>query len=73
MKKSVRRSAKVRPVSRLESERRQLLQPLCESLSQSPMVRNSYVLSRFWAWLSKIEWNPELRIPMPRFLTYRDP
>jgi hypothetical protein len=37
------------------------------------LVKKSYVLSRFWAWFSRIELEPEVRIPVPRFLTYRDP
>ena len=38
-----------------------------------PFVQNSYVLSRFWAWWSRVELYPQVRIPVPRFLTYRDP
>jgi hypothetical protein len=42
-------------------------------ISEAKLVQNSYVLSRFWAWWCRIEFNPELRVPVPRFLTTRDP
>lgn len=46
---------------------------LCEQYRLSPIIQNSYVLSRFWAWFSRIQVNPKVRIPVPRFLSYRDP
>lgn len=46
---------------------------LCERCSLTPVIQNSYVLSRLWAWFSHIEWGPQLKVPVPRFLTYRDP
>ncbi len=46
---------------------------LYEAYPLSRMVRKSYVLSRFWAWFSKIEVEPKLKVPVPRFLTVRDP
>jgi hypothetical protein len=46
---------------------------LRELYPMSRLVQNSYVLSRFWAWFSQIELHPTVRIPVPRFLTIRDP
>jgi hypothetical protein len=46
---------------------------LGESVSLVPILEKSYVLSRFWAWVSRIEFRPQLRIPVPRYLSYRDP
>ncbi|MGZ3722053.1 MAG: hypothetical protein ACXVA9_03925 [Bdellovibrionales bacterium] len=37
------------------------------------VIQNSYVLSRFWAWFSQIQLEPRVRIPVPRFLSVRDP
>jgi hypothetical protein len=37
------------------------------------LIKKSYVLSRFWAWFSQIELEPHIRVPVPRFFTYRDP
>jgi hypothetical protein len=39
----------------------------------TPIVRKSYVLSRFWAWFCRIELEPQVRIPLPRVFTVRDP
>gem|GEM_PF-6231877 len=49
------------------------LRHLCESAQWTPLVQNSYVLSRFWAWCSRIQISPKVSIPVPRFLSYRDP
>jgi hypothetical protein len=46
---------------------------LCALYPMSQIFENSYVLSRFWAWFSQIELEPHVRIPVPRFLTIRDP
>lgn len=46
---------------------------LLEPLSVSDWIRNYYVLSRFWAWVSQIKTKDRLSIPVPRFLTYREP
>ncbi len=45
----------------------------CESYTWSPILQNSYVLSRLWAWFSRIEISPKVKIPLPRMFTYRDP
>lgn len=50
-----------------------LTQEINRYISEAKLVQNSYVLSRFWAWWSRIEFSPELRVPVPRFLTTRDP
>jgi hypothetical protein len=53
---------------------RQILsQEINRRISEAKLVQNSYVLSRFWAWWCRIEFSPELRVPVPRFLTTRDP
>ncbi|MGE0527322.1 MAG: hypothetical protein AB7P49_09690 [Bdellovibrionales bacterium] len=49
------------------------LHSLCECASIAPLIKNSYVLSRFWAWFSRIEVSPEVRVPVPRFLSRREP
>jgi len=36
------------------------------------MIRKSYVLSRAWAWISKIQWRPRIEIPIPRALSQRE-
>lgn len=61
-------------VVRKEPERERALEFLlfCERYSLTPLIQNSYVLSRLWAWFSRIEWSPEVKIPVPRFLSYRD-
>ena len=46
---------------------------LGEACTLVPILEKSYVLSRFWAWFSRIEMTPHLRIPVPRFLSVRDP
>jgi hypothetical protein len=46
---------------------------LLERCSWTELAKNSYVISRFWAWFSKIELEPHVRIPVPRFLSHRDP
>lgn len=50
-----------------------LTQEINRFISEAQLVQKSYVLSRFWAWWSRIEFSPELRVPVPRFLTTRDP
>lgn len=49
------------------------LEWLGETCTLVPILEKSYVLSRFWAWFSRIEMSPRLRIPVPRFLSVRDP
>lgn len=44
-----------------------------ELYPMNQIIENSYVLSRFWAWFSQVQTTPQLHIPVPRFLTYRDP
>lgn len=44
-----------------------------EPWSVTNYFQNSYVVSRFWAWFSRVELSPKVRIPVPRFLTHRDP
>jgi hypothetical protein len=56
-----------------ESEYTHAARSLVEHYPMTRFIRNSYVLSRFWAWLSQIQLKPHLRIPVPRFLTNRDP
>ncbi len=56
-----------------ESEFRRLLIELDERYPISSMVQRSYLLSRLWAWCSKVQLRPNVRIPVPRFLTHRDP
>lgn len=46
------------------------LRELCEI---APIVRKSYVLSRFWAWATRVRMKPYVSLPLPRFLTTRDP
>lgn len=80
MKKQLRAKArkvavnKYRPVPTVrEHEMLLAARNLCEIYPVRRMIQNSYVLSRFWAWFSQIQLEPSLRIPMPRFLTVRDP
>lgn len=44
-----------------------------ERYSWPEISKNSYVISVFWAWFSRIELEPKVKIPVPRFLSYRDP
>ncbi len=46
---------------------------LCEQASWSQVTKNSYVISRFWAWFSRIQIGPTVKIPIPRFMSTRDP
>lgn len=46
---------------------------LCERCTWAEVTKNSYVISRFWAWFSQIQLDPTVKIPIPRFLSYRDP
>jgi hypothetical protein len=57
----------------LESEFVVAARALSALYPMSRIFENSYVLSRFWAWFSQIELEPNVRIPVPRFLTIRDP
>jgi hypothetical protein len=66
MSKSKKTTAKKAPV-------RPTRQSRLAAMQWTPLVRNSYVLSRFWAWCSRIQLSPTVRIPVPRFLSYRDP
>ncbi len=66
------KSKKAPPAIR-EGELRRLALQFYELYPMTRVIENSYVLSRFWAWYSKIALSPELRVPVPRFLTYRDP
>ena len=50
-----------------------LLRQLNERYPMTRFIEKSYVISRFWAWFSQIEVKPHVRVPVPRFLTYRDP
>ncbi len=43
------------------------LYPLCN------LIEKSYVVSRVWAWVCRIETKPTLRVPVPRYFTRRDP
>ena len=61
------------PLKIREGELRRLALQFYELYPMTRIIENSYVLSRFWAWYAKIELRPELRVPVPRFLTYRDP
>jgi hypothetical protein len=56
-----------------ENERWLKIEELCELYQVAPIVRNSYVLSRFWAWFTRIQVNPRVSVPIPRFMTQRDP
>ena len=52
------------------------LSPIWEAISTDPvlpLVRKSYVLSRLWAWACRIQAEPQVRIPVPRYFTHRDP
>lgn len=79
MKKSTKakRLTRTKPLESTPAPRESDLILKVRSLSEvypmHQLVRNSYVLSRFWAWFSQIQLNPKVRIPVPRFLTYRDP
>lgn len=46
---------------------------LAEQCSWNQVTQNSYVISRFWAWFSRVQLSPQVKIPIPRFLSYRDP
>lgn len=45
----------------------------CERCTWNEVAKNSYMISRFWAWFSRIRVQPAVKIPLPRFLSYRDP
>ena len=71
-KKPAERRHQVSPVLR-ENEWSLRARDLCELYPMARFIKKSYVLSRFWAWCSQIQLQPRVRIPVPRFLTYRDP
>ncbi len=56
-----------------ETPARWLIKDLCSYTAVAPWVKNSYVLSRTWAWISRVRVEPSVRIPVPRFFTNRDP
>lgn len=56
-----------------ESEIKRLLQVLGDQYSISTLAQKSYLLSSFWAWVSQIRLEPHVRVPIPRFLSRRDP
>lgn len=37
------------------------------------LFEKSYVISCIWAWISRIQLSPTVKIPIPRFLSTRDP
>lgn len=71
--KNLTKVAQKKPRKRRENERWNLIHEALSDASLLPIVRNSYVLSRFWAWWSRVQLSPEVRIPVPRFLSTRDP
>lgn len=83
MKKTKKRTTKKRAQIKPEAFSKQLpkrnrdilslIRAACESYPASQVIEKSYVLSRLWAWFSQIELSPTVHIPVPRFLTYRDP
>ena len=56
-----------------ESDLTLALRQLGERYPMTQIIGKSYVVSRFWAWFSQVEVSPRVRIPVPRFLTIRDP
>jgi len=54
-------------------ERWMLFLQLAEQCSWGQITQNSYMISRFWAWFSRVQIKPTVKIPIPRFLSYRDP
>jgi hypothetical protein len=61
------------PLVARENELVLALRNLNDHYPMTRVIRKSYVLSRFWAWFSQVQLSPRVRIPVPRFLTYRDP
>lgn len=61
------------PVHGRERQLQLLIEEIIEAHSLTPLVKNSYVLSRFWAWVSKIRLHPYVSVPIPRFMVRRDP
>lgn len=72
-KKAKKATTQATTVTKGPSRAEEALIWLGESVSLVPILEKSYVLSRFWAWVSRIEFSPQLRIPVPRYLSYRDP
>jgi hypothetical protein len=71
-KTPLNKKASITPAAR-EHELILLLRQLHELYPMTQFIEKSYLVSRFWAWFTQIEVNPQVRIPVPRFLSYRDP
>jgi hypothetical protein len=67
-----RKSDIPQPPTVQESEMKRLLSLLGEQYSVAGLAQKSYLLSSFWAWFSQIRFEPQLRIPVPRFLSHRE-
>lgn len=63
-----KRPAPARP----NSEKWRKIQDWSEKYPVAMLVKDSYVLSRTWAWASRIRLSPKVSIPIPRFLSHRD-
>lgn len=61
------------PPALRESDLKLLMRQLQELYPMTQIVGKSYVLSRFWAWFTQVQLTPTVRIPVPRFLSQRDP
>lgn len=46
---------------------------LGDTLPVTWALEKSYVLSMLWAWYSQVRLRPQVRIPIPRMFSYRDP
>lgn len=75
--KSSNKTSKTAPTSQApalrDTEIKRLLALLEERAPWLSVIERSYILSRFWAWWSKVELQPKVKIPVPRFLSHRDP
>lgn len=71
--KKPRSKPKVKAPDQPLAKDRGMLLEFYELYPATRVIENSYVLSRFWAWFSQIQWSPKLRIPLPRAFTRRDP
>lgn len=58
--------------SRREAAKWRQMQEWAEKYPVADLVQKSYVLSRTWAWASRIRVRPKVSIPIPRFLSYRE-
>lgn len=56
-----------------ERDRLLLMAQLADKFTALQIARKSYMISRLWAWASRIKWHPHLRVPVPQYLTHRDP